>query len=422
MSPITFCLALLALLSLVATLGFAAFAWKRVGRPRRETGAVSTPCPPLSVLKPLKGVTPELYDNLAAFARQDYPRFELILGTTDPDDPAVAVAERLRRDFPDVPIRIVARRPRAGAVNGFNPKVTNLAQLEAAARHELVLVSDADVRPAPDYLRSLAAELRPTTRDPRPVGLVTNGLVPAAETTLGAAFETLHLAGFVTPSLAAAHAAGHPCVVGKSMLMPRQALRAAGGWDGVRDVLAEDYVLGRRIDRAGYRVAFAATPLTTFDPDRSLRSVFARHLRWSQMRARINPAAYVGELLLNPTPLVLAWAVAALLDGLGPRVLALAPAALGVRVLADGLLIRRLRTAPMAGRRLVLGPLKDLMMFTAWVAGACRRTIVWRGTRLIIGRGSLLRPANDASSHERLDPLEPSAPSPHPLSQPGRAA
>jgi len=366
------------------------------------------------VLKPLKGVTPELYDNLAAFARQEYSRFELVLGTTDPDDPAVAVAERLARDFPRVPIRVVARTPRGGAARGFNPKVINLAQLETGARHELLLVSDADVRPDPDYLGRLASALQPADGDPRPVGLVTNGLIPDGEAGVGAAFETLHQAGFVTPSLAAAAASGQPCVVGKSMLMPRSALRAAGGWNAVRDVLAEDYVLGRRIARAGYRVILSRTPLTTCDPRRSLRSVFARHLRWAQMRARIAPLAYLGELLLNPTPLLLAWALAAALDGLPVRAGLVAVALLGLRAAVDSALVRRFRSTPMAARHLLLGPVKDLLILAAWLTGACRRTIVWRGTRLAIGRGSVLRP--DDSTAPALEPA------PRPLSQPGRAA
>jgi len=416
MTPITLSLGLLALLSLVTTLGFAALAWKSLQSAGTQERPLSdADAPFLSVLKPLKGVTPELYDNLAAFARQDYPRFELVLGTTDPDDPAVAIAERLQHDFPQIPIRIVARRPRAAAARGFNPKVINLAQLESAARHELILVSDADVRPHPGYLRSLVAAARPNDGDPRLVGLVTNGLIPAGEESLGAALETLHQAGFVTPSLTAAFAAGHPCVVGKSMLMTKTALRAAGGWDAVREVLAEDYVLGRRIARAGYRVRLSLVPLTTWEPHRSLRSVFARHLRWAQMRARIAPVAYLGELLLLPTPLVLVWAVAAAADGFPVASAVAASSVLALRTLTDGLVIRRLRRTPMATRRLLLCPVKDLLLFAAWILGACRRTIDWRGTRLIIGRGSVLHPAVETSPPA----LEPST---HPLSQPGRAA
>ncbi|MGD2071561.1 MAG: glycosyltransferase, partial [Gemmatimonadota bacterium] len=202
MTLLTLSLGLLALLSLATTLGFATVAWRTFETPRSHGAAPTLPAdgdvPAISVLKPLKGVTPELYDNLAAFARQRYPRFELVLGTTDPDDPAVKVAERLARDFPRVPIRLVARAPRGAAARGFNPKVVNLAQIEAGARHDLVLVSDADVRPDPHYLRRLAAALRPIDGDPRPVGLVTNGLIPDGEAGVGAALETLHQVGFVT--------------------------------------------------------------------------------------------------------------------------------------------------------------------------------------------------------------------------------
>jgi ceramide glucosyltransferase len=397
------------------------------------------------VLKPLKGADPDLYENLAALARQDYPELELVLGAADPDDPALEVAERLRRSFPHVPMRIVRGAPDLG----LNPKVSNLARLSTFARHDLLLVSDADARPDPGYLRSLTRELarageleRPAPdgstpeETARPVGLVASLLVGAGEESLGAACESLQFAGWVTPAVSAAdRLADHPCVVGKSMLMPRRALEDAGGWHGVRDVLAEDYVLGRRIREAGYRVVLSRHPVVAFGRRRSLGSFVARHLRWSQMRARIAPAAYLAEPLLNPVPLLLAWAVACALDG-APRIaLAGAAAGIGARATLDGLLLRHLRGSdpPLDLLRLLRwGPFKDLLIFGVWVAAAFRRTIVWQGNRLRIGRGSVLRPIGSSrpggpgrpdtvsgAPHEPAglpDPLSPS------LTGSGRAA
>lgn len=430
MSATTIVLGLLALSALTATVVCAATVLlpsraDRSDHPRGTAPRGATP--PISILKPLKGVVPDLYDNLAALARQDYPMLELVLGAADSADPALELAERLRRSFPDVPMRIVRGAPDLG----LNPKVSNLASLTQEAHHDLLLVSDADVRPERGYLRALAAELRDgdphapgadrSKRDgkcrSRPVGLVANLLVGAHEESVGAAWESLYFAGWVTPALSAAdRLAGHPCVVGKSMLMRREALEAAGGWYGVRDVLAEDYVLGRRIQDAGFRVALCRHPVVVVHRHKSSKSFLARHLRWSQMRARIAPVAYLAEPLLNPVPWILAWAVACALDG-SPRA-ALAGAASGAAAKAglDALLLHHLRGTFPRLRRLALGPVKDLAVLGVWVAGVLRQTIVWRGTRLRIARGSLLRPVDD----DVVDRGAPDRPG-ETLPEPGRA-
>ena len=430
MSATTIVLGLLALSALTVTVVCAATLLLpfRAARPDRPSPtAPPETLPAISILKPLKGTAPDLYDNLAALARLDYPRFELVLGAADPADPALEVAEHLRRSFPNVPMHIVRGAPDLG----LNPKVSNLASLTRVAHHDLLLVSDADVRPEPGYLRALAAELEDgAARTPdsdrserlgkwrsRPVGLVANLLVGAHEESVGAAWESLHFAGWVTPALSAAdRLAGHPCVVGKSMLVRREALEAAGGWHGVRDVLAEDYVLGRRIQEAGFRVALCRHPVIAVHRRRSSKSFLARHLRWSQMRARIAPAAYLVEPLLNPVPWVIAWAVACSLDGAPRTALAGAAAGVAAKAVLDALLLHHLRGAFPSPRHLALGPIKDLAILGLWGAGVLRRTIVWRGTHLRIARGSLLQPLDDV-----VDRRAPDGPG-ETLPEPGRAA
>lgn len=170
MNQVVLTLLLFALLSLAVTLAAHAAAYRLLSR---KPGRGSEPPPwhpPVSVLKPLKGVDPGLYDNLASLARQDYEAFELVLGAEDADDPALEVAERLRRDFPQVPITIVAGTPRAG----LNPKVRVLAELTRRARYEHLLVSDSNVRAPRGYLAAMVDEMTATHRrgDDRPVGLV----------------------------------------------------------------------------------------------------------------------------------------------------------------------------------------------------------------------------------------------------------
>jgi ceramide glucosyltransferase len=365
----------------------------------RRTDAGRGHAPAVSVLKPLKGLDDGLYENLASFARQEYPEFELVCGSPDRDDPAIGVVERLKAEFPGVPVSVaVCERP-----IGRNPKVNTLASLLAAARHEHVLISDSNVRVATGYLRDTVAELA----DPR-VGLVTNPIAGVGERTVGAAFENAHLGGFVAGAVAgAALFAGRPIVIGKSMLFRRRDLEALGGLRAVRHVLAEDYVLGRRFERAGHRVAISPHAIATVNETWPVGRFVARHLRWGQLRRRIAPAAYLAEPLLNPVPWLAALAAAGVsglsLGPLSSAGLVIAAAAGTVaKVASDALLVRRLRGIPLAPTYLALVPLKDLLVAAIWAVAAFRRTVEWRGTPLRIGPGSrLLRPRAPAPRRSR---------------------
>jgi len=186
-----------------------------------------------------------LEENLRTFFQLDYPVTQLLFGVADPKDPAIPIVEKLLAEFPKQDARLVVGTP----AFGLNPKVENLAAMQRYRRHDVILISDSNVRVAPSYLRETACYLA----DPR-VGLVTNVFTGVGEHQLGATLENLQLNGFVAGNVAMASTIGVTCVVGKSMLMPEKVLDQIGGFAGVRNLLAEDQAIGLRVRKAGYAI------------------------------------------------------------------------------------------------------------------------------------------------------------------------
>jgi ceramide glucosyltransferase len=354
---------------------------------RRRHKNVGDDLPAISVLKPLKGADEDLYDNLVSFATQDYPRFELVFACEEISDPALRVVRRLQEAYPSVPIAVVA----GGKPVGYNPKINNLSQAAAAASHDLLLISDADVRVDPNYLRAVAAELA----DSR-VGLVSNPIVGVGEQSLGSALDNLHLNTFVLASVCAAPVfARHACVVGKSMLFRHSEFLRLGGWAKIKDVLAEDYVLGQLYQQAGYRVALSSYAIRAVNRRRSVADFARRHVRWGQMRRKLaGPLYWLEPMMLPSAWLALAMGLILVQQPSATLQAAfwIAGSACALRLLGNLMLVRVLRGGLPGLATWVLAPLKDLLVVGLWLFAAVDTTVNWRGNRFRIGAGSVLSP------------------------------
>jgi ceramide glucosyltransferase len=336
--------------------------------------------PAVSVLKPLCGVDDGLAENLETFAALDYPDYEVLLGVRSLQDPAAEVARAAMARHPGR-FRLCVQRGEPG----LNPKVNQLLTLSRAARGEVLVVSDSNVRVRPDYLCEIAALLQD-----RQVGLVTHLIAGTGAERIGSLLDGLQLAGGVAPGVVTAKLlAGSDIVVGKSMAFRRADLERLGGFAEVKDVLAEDYVLGRMVPaRLGKRVAVARSPVENVSQRRSVREFFARQQRWSVLqRASVGPALHAAQGLLNPTLLA---ASAAALDPT-PRKLAALAAVAAARSLHDCACARMLRRRGY-GLAAAAAPVKDLVLAAAWAHGLFAREVVWRGNRLRVLPGTRLEP------------------------------
>jgi ceramide glucosyltransferase len=340
------------------------------------------PLPPLSLLKPIKGVEEALEPNLRTFFEQDYPApLEVVFSSSDLDDPGMAVARKVAADYPHVPTRFVQSDPSFG----LNPKVANLAGALRAARHDLVLQSDANVRVRPDYARAVVSELLA-----QEASLLTSLVVGVGEKTPGAAMENLQLSAFIAPAVCTAlHVAGVTCVIGKSMLLRKSELTELGGLEQVRDILAEDFVLGERYQSQGRTVILSRTTVENVNERIGLGRFLSRHSRWLKMRVVIHLGAFVGDLFANPVALAfLAFAA----SGGKPAFGALLAGLVALKVVGDAYLMRLTRGSAMRLHFLLLSPVKDLLMGAVWLYSCFSRSVRWRGVKLRFGAGSRLRP------------------------------
>jgi ceramide glucosyltransferase len=343
---------------------------------RARKKAIGNYAPPLSILKPVRGVDFASYENYASFCRQEYPEYEILFCVNELTDPAVPVIRKLMADFPQRTIRMLSNAPQTGS----NAKVNNLALLAKEARYELLVQSDGDVRVGPNYLREIAAPFESAD-----TGVVSCFYRGVTQRNLWAEIEALGAAtDFSAGVLVADWMEGVTFALGASVATTKSWLGKIGGYEALANVLADDYEIGNRVAKAGGRVMVSREVVETMYPAMTLGGFWKHQSRWARTVRLCRPASYVGLLFTHGLPWAVVGAIAA-------------GNSAGVAGFLSAYLLLRLAVARIAGVwglrddsarwQWWLIPMRDALNFAVWVASFFSSRISWGGVEYRLSRG-----------------------------------
>ena len=358
-------------LAAIASCAYAVFGAALLRQFAQNTTIAATSWPGLTLLKPLCGAEPKLEANLISFCNQDYPGpVQLVLGVQDPADPALEVAKRLKELFPDRDIELVIDSQRHGA----NGKISNLINMSARARHEIVVVSDSDIRVEAQYLRSVISTLlAPGVRLATCLyyGFSLGGLWSR----LSAAAINEHFLPSALVGLKLGLA--RPCT-GATIATRAETLRRIGGFEVFADHLADDYAIGEAVRELGLNVAIAPILVGHGCAETSFGELVRHELRWARTLRLLAPWGYAGLVLTHALPLAM---IAAALGGFGATGWATIALALACR-LSIPIQLRALSFG--GGASPWLSPIRDLLSFAVFLASFLPRPLSWRGSRYVL--------------------------------------
>ncbi|WP_168787414.1 bacteriohopanetetrol glucosamine biosynthesis glycosyltransferase HpnI [Paraburkholderia aromaticivorans] len=361
-----------------AALAMPSFGARRSGDPFIDA---SRPLPAVSVLKPLCGAEPRLFENLATFCEQTHPCFQLLFGVSSPRDPAIAIVRRLQAAYPHIDIELAIN----SSVHGSNLKVSNLINMAGLARHDIIVIADSDIAVEPEYLITVSAPLA----DPS-VGVVTclyraqgvGGFWPR----VGALF----INEWFAPSVRVAHAGGSRRFgFGATLVLRCATLARIGGFAAIKDSLADDYWLAEHVRALGLRTVLSEVTVATDVIEPTFTMLWQRETRWLRTIRSVNRPGFASLFITFTTPWVLAGALlvlhlcaatSAALHLFAAKAMALTTiAGLISRVLLHA---RSARHSRSFWRDLPLVPLRDILLAVQWVAAAVGSNVIWRGQRL----------------------------------------
>jgi len=357
-------------------MGYSIAAWLAVHRRIRPTGRAPADSPPVTVLKPLCGAEHALYDCLRSFCEQDHPRFQIVFGVAESDDPAIAVVRRLQREFPSRDLAIAIDSTQ----HGSSPKVSNLVNMMALVRYDHLVISDSDVRVARDYLTKVVAPLR----DPD-VGIVTCCYRGWARAGLWSLLGAMFITEWFTPSVRVAAMAGsRSFAFGATIAIRRRVLASIGGFMAIANQLADDYRLGELTRRLGLRTVLSDVVVETCVDESNLGELLRHELRWLRTIRAVRPVGHALCFITFGIP------VAALGSLLAAGALS-ALAMLAITAVARALLHSTLRQRGSALAHLLLLPLRDTLSFALWGWSFATRRVRWRNHHFQVARNGAFR-------------------------------
>lgn len=340
-----------------------------VSQPAAEAG--------VTILKPVRGMDAGSYNNFASFCRQEYTGpVQILFAVASADDPVIAVIRQLIENHPDHDIALTINP----AIHGPNYKVSNLVNAFPRAKHDIIIVCDSDIRVTPVYLKSVTGHFC----DPQ-VGLVTSLYRTSAVHGIATALEATGFTAEMIPNvLVALQLEGLSFALGASMAVRREALASIGGFDALADYLADDYQLGNKIHRAGWRIALDGCFVESIVKAENLMSVLSRQLRWARTMRVSRPGGYLASGITLPFPAALLAALMAPSLQSGFFAIALLYA---LRLVVSTIFSRRFVRDDLLPRWLWLLPLRDMLAFFCWALSFLGNRVEWRGSRFVLKPG-----------------------------------
>jgi len=358
---------------------YALFASVVVGRFGAERAPPASVFPGVTILKPLRGAEPGLYDDLASFCNQEYPgAVQVLFGVRESTDAATAVVRRLIADWPGRDFELVVH----SSASGPNPKIANLVGLQGRIRHDVVILADSDIAVNRDYVSRIVATLcRPD------VGLVTCLYRGAPRAGRWARLASMEIDYRFLPDVLVGMRLGlaRPCF-GSTIALRRRTLDAIGGFEAFLDCLADDNAIGEAVRAAGMRVAIPSLVVTHACSERSAGELLAHELRWARTVRAVSPLGYAGLSLTQPLPFAL---LAGSLDGFGALGAGIVAASIACRLVLQ---VRVDHTLRVRSNRWWWGPARDLLSFGVHVAGFFVDVVRWRGARYKVSPDGTLTP------------------------------
>ncbi|MGO9592935.1 MAG: bacteriohopanetetrol glucosamine biosynthesis glycosyltransferase HpnI [Steroidobacteraceae bacterium] len=348
----------------------------------RRAPTNSRQLPAVTVLKPLCGAEPGLYENLRSFCKQDYPEFQIVFGVRDLADPALSVVERLLVEFPSLPIDVVVNPQQ----HGSNCKISNLINMIARARHDVLAMADSDACVGPDYLSTVTAPLLDHN-----VGLVTCLYRGVPTQHICSRLGAMYINEWYMPSVLVAWLFGYQGYAsGQTLCLRRDTLQSIGGLQAMANHLAEDHRLGEMVRGSGLRIVLSPYVLKAEHHEPNLDSLTRHEVRWMRTIRVLRPRSFRMIFLSFSLPLAI---LGIMLAGVEPSLSTTAWALFATTVIARLLVhfVHRLRDDRPLLSDLWLLPARDLLIWWVWCRSFFSSRVTWRGSEFEVDANGIMR-------------------------------